>query len=117
MVILAAVVQDHRCGFVVVGVARATGMDVAAKVRAKQCEVTDTIENLVAGTLVGETQRIVNRPIGAKDDQVLVCQSESESLLFEGGNLVFEYEGSAAGDVAGKRLGVQHIGAILRSNG
>jgi len=97
----------------VVGVAGAAGVNVAAQIRAKQRKISDTIENLVAGTFIGKQQRIVDRAVRTKHEQIAVGDASSETLVPQGGDVAVEHKRAAAGDVAGKGVAFEQEGPVL----
>ena len=57
----------------------AMGDKVADQFAASQCQVAHKIERLVTDALVFHPQFVVERPFGAKDQQVLVRDARSQA--------------------------------------
>ena len=99
------------------GVTSAAGVDVPGKIGTEQGKVADAVEDLVAGTFIGELQRIVDRALGAEHEQIAVCQSAAETLGLEAGHFTIEDERTAGGDVADKSFWRQAECSVLRLDG
>ena len=108
-----AVLEDCGGGVVVVGVTTATGINVAPEIGTEQGKVADAIQDLVSGTFVGEQKVVIDGAVLAENQQVLVGESLSESLVLQGFDFAVEHESAAAGNVGRKVGGVGQKRPVL----
>src|SRR5262245_29530189 len=97
--------------------ARTVGDHVAAHVVAEEGEITQYVEDLVAGRLVGEARPVADRTVPPEDQQVGNRGARAQPLTPQFRHLGREDKGSADGEVVDETVRRDGLAADLPVDG